>query len=220
MTRQIDEIIVHSTATREGWMADQSVSRKVAEIRKWHVSDRGWRDIGYAAIIDRDGSIGWGRDLDNDGDYFDDVGAHTKGRNSRSVGVALVGGFGSAVTDSFSDNFTDAQDRALRKIIGEIEEYAGRKLIVSGHNQYANKACPGFYVPDWYKNRQHRNLAGSKTMQAAGGGAAATAVGGVTAVGNLDGTAQIIATVTMALVLLLFMFIMRERIKKWVRGIR
>ena len=39
--REINKIIVHCSATREGENID------VAEIRKWHVEGRGWSDIGY-----------------------------------------------------------------------------------------------------------------------------------------------------------------------------
>ena len=39
--RQITKIIVHCTATPEGREVD------VDEIRKWHVDERGWSDVGY-----------------------------------------------------------------------------------------------------------------------------------------------------------------------------
>ena len=43
--RPLNEIIVHCTATRAEWWAGRLSSDKVAEVRKWHVQDRGWRDI-------------------------------------------------------------------------------------------------------------------------------------------------------------------------------
>ena len=49
--RQIKEIIVHCSATREG----QDIS--VDTIRKWHVEGRGWSDIGYHFYIDINGEI-------------------------------------------------------------------------------------------------------------------------------------------------------------------
>ena len=39
--REITKIIVHCTATPEGREVD------VEEIRKWHVEERGWSDVGY-----------------------------------------------------------------------------------------------------------------------------------------------------------------------------
>jgi thiosulfate reductase cytochrome b subunit len=36
----------------------------------------------------------------------------------------------------------------LRKLITEIADRIAIYLI-TGHNQYAAKACPGFHVPSW-----------------------------------------------------------------------
>ena len=55
------EIILHCADTRPDWMAGQSLADKVAEIRRWHVQQRGWRDIGYHWVIDRDGAVAPGR---------------------------------------------------------------------------------------------------------------------------------------------------------------
>ena len=47
--------------------------------------------------------------------------------------------------DPFEKNFTGAQALAVKRLIAEIK---GRTAIrkVSGHNDYAPKACPGFGV--------------------------------------------------------------------------
>lgn len=143
--RKINEIIIHCSATRPNWMKGKSAEEKVAEIRRWHVQDRGWSDIGYHYIIDRDGKVVEGRPVDR-------AGAHTKGHNKNTIGVCLIGGHGSAKTDDFMDNFTHAQRMALLPIIIQEQKKASRffpgiVLKVSGHNQYASKACPGFDVP-------------------------------------------------------------------------
>ena len=44
--RQINKIIVHCSATREG------ENYSVDTIRSWHVDGRGWSDIGYHFYID------------------------------------------------------------------------------------------------------------------------------------------------------------------------
>ena len=50
----------------------------------------------------------------------------------------------------FADNYTPAQDLALRELISKLmAAYHITKL--SGHNEYANKACPCFYVMEWYR---------------------------------------------------------------------
>lgn len=139
--RPITEIIIHCTATRPEWMQGLPLANKIVEVRRWHVQDRGWKDIGYHYLIDRDGHIGTGRPLDQ-------VGAHTQGHNTGTIGVTLIGGHGSAASDAFSKNYTAAQDTALRELLTDIQKRFG-PLKVSGHNQYAAKACPGFNVPTW-----------------------------------------------------------------------
>lgn len=138
----VTEIIVHCAATRPDWMAGRPIAEKVAEIRRWHLAN-GWRDIGYHWIIDRDGTTLAGRPETV-------IGSHTIGRNAGSIGICLIGGHGSAETDRFSDHFTHQQDITLRQMIDAISlRTAIRK--VSGHNDYAAKACPGFDVATWLK---------------------------------------------------------------------
>ncbi|MCB2117898.1 MAG: N-acetylmuramoyl-L-alanine amidase [Rhodobacteraceae bacterium] len=137
----VREIVIHCSATRPAWMEFATTTAKVAEIRRWHMQDRGWRDIGYHWIIDRDGTVRAGRDEAQ-------IGAHVVGHNTGTLGICLIGGHGGSVDDTFHDHFTDAQEVALRRLIREIK---GRTSIerISGHNQYAAKACPSFYVPTW-----------------------------------------------------------------------
>ena len=142
--RPLNEIIVHCSATRPSWMADRPVTDKVSEIRRWHVQDRKWRDIGYHYVVDRNGDVGLGRPLSQ-------TGAHTVGKNAGTVGICLVGGHGSSATDSFSTNFTPEQDEALRALISQLRKNYPSIKKVSGHNNYAAKACPGFRVATWIK---------------------------------------------------------------------
>lgn len=142
--RPINEIIVHCTATRPEWWATRTLAQKIAEVRLWHTRDRGWKDIGYHYLIDRDGKIGTGRPVEQ-------VGAHVAGRNTGTIGVSLFGGHGSATTDRFEDNFTPEQDAALRQLLTDLCERFPTITKISGHNQYAAKACPGFDVTEWLK---------------------------------------------------------------------
>lgn len=139
----VNEIIVHCSATYPSWMEKARTSEKVAEIRRWHMQDRGWSDIGYHWIIDRDGTIQAGRAETT-------IGAHVQGHNAGTIGVSLIGGGGGAAEDGFEAHFTPAQERALRHKIEDIKARAEIRKV-SGHNQYAAKACPCFYVPTWAK---------------------------------------------------------------------
>lgn len=144
--RALSEIIIHCTATRPEWWARKSPAQKVAEVRRWHVSDRGWSDIGYHYLIDRNGSVMTGRPIER-------IGAHTQGRNTGTIGIAMFGGHGSASTDFFRDHFTEKQDKSLRIFIAALFARYGN-LALSGHNQWAAKACPGFNVPKWHKKQE------------------------------------------------------------------
>ena len=134
----VTEIILHCADTRPHWMAGHPIADKVAEIRRWHVQQRGWRDIGYHWIIDRDGAVAPGR-------RETEIGAHVEGHNRGTTGICLLGGYGASVDDPFEKNFTAGQALATKRLIAVIRgQTAIRK--VSGHNHYAPKACPGFDV--------------------------------------------------------------------------
>ena len=210
--RQINEIIIHCTATRPDWWKSKSTKAKVNEVRRWHVEDRGWSDIGYHFLIDRDGTVAVGRSLEK-------AGAHTKGHNANSIGIALFGGHGSANTDAFEDNFTPEQDGALRKCLSDLKEMFPDAWKVSGHNEFASKACPGFEVSEWLFDKKPSTIASSTTVQATGAATVATGVSAAAAVGELDGNAQMIVVAASVVAVLALAWIARERIKKWARGI-
>lgn len=143
-TRLVDEVVVHCSATRPDWMEGASLAEKRAEIRRWHIGAPNlWSDIGYHWLIDRDGKVIAGR-------KETDIGAHVGGHNTGKLGVCLIGGHGSNADDLFPEHFTDAQDASLRQLLLGIGMRT-RIRRVSGHNEYDNKACPGFNVPAWLK---------------------------------------------------------------------
>jgi hypothetical protein len=88
---------------------------------------------------------------------------------------------------------------------------------VSGHNDYANKACPGFKVSEWLSGKP-KSIAKSTTMQASTVQVVSGAGAGVAAVSSLDGTAQLVTIVLVGVVVLAALWIMRERVKKWAEG--
>lgn len=134
----VHEVVVHCSATRPKWWAEQTLEEKVAEIRRWHVEERGWRDIGYHRVIDRDGRISVGRSLW-------EIGAHVAGHNRGTIGICLLGGHGASAQDRFDDHFTPAQRASLEAYLRELSELTEIKKV-SGHNEYSAKGCPGFSV--------------------------------------------------------------------------
>lgn len=212
--RTINEIIIHCADTPRSWMDGRSTAEKVAEIRRWHVEERGWSDIGYAYVIDVDGTVAEGRPVEK-------VGAHVAGHNANSIGICLIGGKGGTATDKFSDHFTPAQEKALIDVVADLKRRFG-DLKVTGHNQYAAKACPCFHVPTFFGEAEAKrtSVAQSTTVQASSVQIATAVGGGVSAVAALDGTAQLVAVGVCGIVLLAGLWIMKERLKKWANGDR
>ena len=211
--RRINEIIVHCSATRPSWMEGKTIEAKRDEIKRWHVVDNGWADIGYHYVIDRDGQVAPGRPLEN-------AGAHTQGHNANSIGVCLIGGHGSAVNDAFEKNYTSEQDQALRVLLDSLQvRFPGIKKI-SGHNDYtAAKACPGFKVGRWLANKPaHKPLMASTTLQASAAQIGTGAAGVWGAVTQLEGIDRTMALASIAVIVLAALWIARERIRKFLMG--
>ena len=106
--KDIDAIIIHCSATREG----QDV--RAADIDKWH-KERGFAMIGYNYVIDLDGTVELGRPLTRDGAHCNTAGTSGKAYNKHSIGICYVGGldkYGRA-----KDTRTPAQKRALAALV-------------------------------------------------------------------------------------------------------
>lgn len=128
-SRPVNEIIIHCAATPEG----RDVS--VETIRAWH-KQRGWNDIGYHYIVLLDGTIKEGRPVSK-------TGAHVHNRNKNTIGIVYVGGVDKS--GKAKDTRTPAQKDALLWLTKNLAKMYNVSLI-SGHNQYAAKACPSFDV--------------------------------------------------------------------------
>lgn len=108
---------------------------------------RGWDRLGYYAIIHRDGTkeVLTPNNLD-DVITPDEMTWGVAGINSEAIHVVLEGGKGAL--SEFLQHFTTAQDEelfAFCKLM--ILRHAG--IVIIGHNQKAEKTCPGFLVYDW-----------------------------------------------------------------------
>jgi len=127
----------------------------VEEIRKWHINERKWSDIGYNYVIRRSGVVELGRDMDKDGVVLDEVGAHVFGHNSHCIGICLVGGKGSKRDDPFLKNFTIYQSITAARLVNSIQVVMNKTMGVIGHHDLdTHKECPGFNVPYWWNNNR------------------------------------------------------------------
>ena len=148
--RRINEIFIHCSATKPQWMINAATGRKINEIRRWHVEERGWSDIGYHYLIDRNGKLAEGRPVKR-------AGAHVKGHNSNSIGICLIGGHGGAATDKFEDHYTEDQRKTLMSLLKDLTvNYPNAKI--RGHNEVAAKACPSFNVKEFLNHEQTKDV--------------------------------------------------------------
>lgn len=133
--RDINFIVVHCTAT--------PALRRItaAEVDSWHKA-RGFQGIGYHYLVHQNGYIELGRDINLPG-------AHVKGFNRHSIGVAYAGGLDEQGRPA--DTRTPLQKAALRRLLTYLKEEFPEAKIHS-HRDFANKACPCFDATKEYED--------------------------------------------------------------------
>ena len=132
-TSKIKRLIIHHSESKNG---------SVKLFRRIHISDNGWSDIGYHAVIGngcgmKDGEINPGRDLCYKG-------AHCKNQNYDSLGVCVVGSFMEKVP-------SPEQYTALIRLLTEWcfmfnldpEGKDEKGFIIAAHRDYRPTDCPG-----------------------------------------------------------------------------
>ena len=174
--RPINLIVIHCSASPNedslfrGKAGAANFQTPAQVIDDWHVergfkrSDEfrrrqnpGLKAIGYHYVIDRAGLVLTGR-------HQDEVGAHAKGYNQKSIGICLVG------TDRFSPaqwaNLVHLVTAEIARITGfngpanrfnplspaaALRLAAARGIAVHGHRELpdVHKTCPGFDVAGW-----------------------------------------------------------------------
>lgn len=141
-------LVIHCTATPEG----REVS--AATIRRWHTAPppegRGWKQVGYSAMIHLDGTIE-SLVAFNDNDIIEpwEITNGAVGINSVARHIVYVGG-----TDKdgrAKDTRTKDQLLAMEFfVLDQVAKYPN--IEVAGHNQFAKKDCPSFIVADWLRS--------------------------------------------------------------------
>jgi len=134
--REIDKIIIHCSATKEG----QEISAET--IDEWHKA-RGWKGIGYHYVIGLDGIIEYGRPIT-------ETGAHVKNHNKGSIGICYIGGLDS-VSKTAKDTRTPEQIATLLELLRVLKKLHPNATI-HGHNEFSAKACPCFDAYNEYCN--------------------------------------------------------------------
>lgn len=117
---QITQVTIHHSATESGTPSG---------FANFHIESRGWPGIGYHFVIDKKGQIFYTN-------YLNTVSYHVQNANTRSIGVCLVGNFDKELP-------TAEQIASLKFVIAYLNNTLNKKLIITKHNQFATKSCPG-----------------------------------------------------------------------------
>jgi len=120
----LNTIVVHHSAISNA---------SPAEIQELHMDRRGFADVAYHFLIDSDGNIYEGREINIRG-------AHVQGFNTGSVGVVLLGNFNETVPSG-------PQLGNLEKLVDYLR-YTYEIRFLAGHKDYPDQSpdgteCPG-----------------------------------------------------------------------------
>lgn len=148
--REINKIIIHCSATKEGQ------NYTVSQIDSWH-KQRGFSKIGYHYVVYLDGTYHRGR-------QDTEVGAHCTGHNKDSIGICYIGGLDK--NGKSKDTRTEAQKKTIITLIRTLKaRYPSIKEVI-GHRDTSPdlnkngviepkeyiKDCPCFNAKEEYKN--------------------------------------------------------------------
>jgi len=123
-------LVVHHSATPRN-------QTTVESIRRYHIENRGFWEIGYHYIVDKDGNLVKGRP-----EEF--IGAHCGGgspaNNFNSLGICVIGNFE-------EEKPTEKQLQTLFSFLDEkLRELKLDRSKVLGHCENKSTLCPGKYL--------------------------------------------------------------------------
>jgi N-acetylmuramoyl-L-alanine amidase len=148
-------VFVHHTDTATSAPCSDS-ARIVRGIYAYHVRTNGWNDIGYNFLVDKCGTVFEGR---YGGMTKPVIGAQTKGFNTGSAGIAIIGTYSSArprpaavaalerlIAWRLDVAHVDPASRVEMVSSGNPRYRVGRHVVfnaVSGHRNGFPTSCPG-----------------------------------------------------------------------------
>ena len=122
-----NKIIIHHSASVDGR------THNVGQIRRYHMVNRGWRNIGYhymIELVEYDYEIMIGR-------FEHENGAHCPGQNKQSIGICLVGNFEKLTVPQ-------RQWEPAKSLVRQLlNNHSLKANDVYRHSDFKNTACPG-----------------------------------------------------------------------------
>jgi len=125
--------LVHHTAGSNSYTASQSAAI-VRGIEVYHVKGNGWNDIGYNFLVDKYGQVFEGRYGGVDKNV---IGAHAEGFNTGSVGVAVLGTYGSAAPPAVARTAL-ADLLAWRLDVAHVDPLSSLTWVSGGNARFAS----------------------------------------------------------------------------------
>lgn len=136
--RAIHTVVFHCSASNNPLHDDIEV------VRKWHVEDNSWDDVGYHFFIKSNGELQYGRSLEL-------TPAAQKGFNEGTITICLHG--------LHPEDFTAEQRKTVRELSALIDYfYSGQMAYINyrdrirfkGHKDFdRNRLCPVFDYKRW-----------------------------------------------------------------------
>jgi len=150
MSRTINEIIVHCTASDPRWADEGSylaecydTSAKFKDAMDAIDVQDGKGSIAYHAVIHTDGTVTNGRALTEAADTANTYAGHGGGANQTNcIAICLMGGKDGTDASAITDKFTSDQSTALRNLIDSYKSTYSDITTVSGYKA-------GFDVAAW-----------------------------------------------------------------------
>ena len=116
--RQIRRIVVHHAAAATDFES----------MRRHHIEDRGWTDIGYHYVVEDRGKVRLGRPVHREG-------AHVVGHNEGTIGVCVA-------VDARRPVRRRAMRALVRVVADLVRQYGLTVADVVGHGELAATLCP------------------------------------------------------------------------------
>ncbi|KAJ8314155.1 hypothetical protein KUTeg_008716 [Tegillarca granosa] len=135
-------VILHHGAT-ESCHTEEECSKMVRNYQRFHMN--GWSDIGFNFVIGEDGNVYEGRG-------WQEIGVHTVGYNSVSLGIGIIGDFTSRLPNEAALNAT----KQLVKC-GFDNGYISPNSTLIGHRDVGSTACPGTRLWELIHSWSHYN---------------------------------------------------------------
>jgi hypothetical protein len=143
-------ITVHHSAEPIASGSLAATKAEVRRIQQFHQDGRGWADIGYHFLVDREGRVVEGRPLDFQG-------AHAFGDNNiGNIGICLLGNFAADTERGGSyavvQSVPAAQLAGLEELVETLRSHYGiARGEVHGHSEMRGTECPGPFLMGWVK---------------------------------------------------------------------